>query len=184
MLKYPDCKQTGLELILSPKTNKQIPVTLWSTVTANTVWEYLFKTELERKSPPAGCWLKTPPPTAPDRLLQLLRWKKFFCGAGFDKATGFPCVFRCSVTSHQNVKAPPPYLKKGAIRCANSEVWVSFTVTPPGQVGLETRPLVEQNGNTGFPPSAHGARWTRPTDQGKKASLRWITKVVLGVLLE
>lgn len=127
MLKFSNCKQTGLELILSPKTNKQTPATLWSTVTANTVWEYLFQTEWEWKSPPAGCWFKTllshstwSPAISPQ---EVLLWHRFWQGGWFSHCFQMFCDKLSKTLKHH------PSSKKEVIRCAHSEVSLSSTIT-------------------------------------------------------
>lgn len=165
MLKYPDCKETGLELILSQRTNqqtnKQTVATLGST-TGNTVWEYLFKNWIRVEI--ATCWVLIRNTTSHSTWSaaispqeEVLLWHRFWQGGWFSLCFQMLCDKSSKTSKH------PTLEKKSLDVPTHKLVWVSSIIvtSTPGHVGLETRALVVQQRNTGSGCLLLGARWTR-----------------------
>jgi hypothetical protein len=180
-LKPSDCKQTGLEWILSPTTNKQTPVhSIMEHSDCQHCLEYLFQAELEWKSPPAGHWFKTLLPTAPD--LQQFLLKKFFCATGFDKVADFShCVQMLCDKSSKNEKAPLSSKSK-VIRCAHSEVWVSAAIIlwhPPLHCMARTQAPCSLLQRPRWTPSCVEVTWSGELSKGVGSCLTLTEKPAL-----
>lgn len=149
MLQHPDVSR------LLPKTNKQVPATLWSMMTAKAAWESLFKTEFKRQSPPAGCWFKTLLPW--QHLISFCNFslgRSSFVAQFSDKGAGFPGALRHLVTSHQKLESTRPLLSTRSDQMCQlwSQTELALQQHLRGHAPGEAFPLECAPGTTSLPP--------------------------------